>query len=45
MFALSFYRYDLCIYGGSRGGIDVLVRETLRSLASYLLFFTVVFAF
>ena len=31
-----FFRYDLCIYGGSRGQCETFVRVTLRSLAFYL---------
>ena len=32
MYAVSLYRYDVCAYGGSRGQIEIFVRETLRSL-------------
>ena len=33
--AISLYRYDVCIYSGSRGQIEIFVRETSRSLALY----------
>ena len=35
MYAISLYRYGVCIYSGSREQIDVFVRETSRSLALY----------
>ena len=42
MYAISLYRYDLCIYGGSRGQIDIFVRD----FAIFgIVFFTIVFAF
>ena len=36
-FAISLYRYVVCIYSGSRGQIEILVWETSRSLALYFL--------
>ena len=35
MYAISFYRYDVYIYGGSRGGIEISVWETSKSLELY----------
>ena len=28
MYAISLYRYHMCIYSGSRGKIEIFVRET-----------------
>ena len=36
MYVISLYRYDVCISSGSRGQIEIFVRETSRSLASHL---------
>ena len=35
MYVISLYRHDVCIYGGSRGEIEIVVPETSRSLALY----------
>ena len=35
MYAVSLYRYDVCIYSGSRGQIEIFVRKTSRFLAWY----------
>lgn len=43
MYAISLYGYHVCFYGGSREQIDILFRETSRSLALYL--WTICFAF
>ena len=34
-YAISLYRYDVCIYSGNRGEIQIFIRETLRSFALY----------
>ena len=39
MYAISLYRYDVCIYSGSMGQIEVFVRETCT------VFFAIVIAF
>ena len=36
MYAILFYRYDLSIYGGSRGQRETFVGVTSRSLAFHL---------
>ena len=33
IYAFLLYRYDLCIYSGSGGEIEIFVRETTRSLS------------
>ena len=33
MYAISLCRYDVCVYSGSRGKIEIFVRETSRFLA------------
>ena len=43
MYAISLYGYHVCFYGGTREQIDILFRETSRSLALY--FCTICFAF
>ena len=35
MYAISFYRYDVCIYSGSRAQIEIFVAETSRFLVLY----------
>ena len=35
MYAISLYRYDVCIYSGSREQIEIFVRETSRFLTLY----------
>ena len=35
MYAISLYRYDVCIHSGSRGQLKIFVRETSRSPALY----------
>ena len=32
MYVISLYRYDVCIYSGSREQIEIFVRQTSRSL-------------
>ena len=35
MYAISLYRYDVRIYSGSRGQIEIFVRESSRFMALY----------